>query len=86
MYYIILQTVDVLEDGFCDTTLSPSLKYKPKVLCIAFNFTYRTSFLDAITHKPIQLDVDTQLNLMNRKANWYITGTGKNLFLYSISV
>ena len=76
----MLQTVDVLNDDFCDTTVSASLKHKPKVLCIAFNFTHRTSFVSSNTHKPIELDQLTKLELMHRKVGWYITGTGKIIY------
>jgi len=70
------KTVDVLEDDYCETTIAPSLKYKPKVLCIAFNFTHRTSFVSAKSFDPIDIDHENQLKLMNRKHNWYVTGTG----------
>ena len=75
MFYSF-QTVDVLEDDYCETTISPSLKYKPKVLCIAFNFTHRTSFVSAKSFDPIDIDQENQLKLMKRKHNWYVTGTG----------
>ena len=66
----------MLEDHYCDATVSPTLKHKPKVLCIAFNFTHRTSFVNSNSFDPLKIDEESQLKLMNRKHNWYITGTG----------
>ena len=75
--YLFHETVDVLNDNYCERTIPPGLKHKPKVLCIAFNFTYRTSFKSASSYESINLDQNMQLKLMERSENWYITGTGK---------
>ena len=74
----LLQTVDVLNDEYCEKTIAPHLKHKPKVICIAFNFTHRTLFYDAKTYDKVEIDPASQVKLMKRKVGWYVTGTGNS--------
>jgi len=70
------KTVDVLNDEYCEQTITSHLKHRPKVICIAFNFTHRTSFYNAKTYEKMEIDPASQIKLMKRKVGWYVTGTG----------
>ncbi len=74
--------VHVIDPEFCRKQIlnsGPALKVEPKVLCVAFNHTYHTTFYEQTDEKTYEkLPTNENLNrLLNRNRDWYIVGTGK---------